>query len=82
MYKLKSLINDSCNMEINYTFDTLAEVKNTLETIKHSVESLLGPKEYTIVQLTQNVTVYTLNLGDDNRVYTFYLIYEEDKIDA
>lgn len=77
MYHVRCLPNDACNLDLNVPCSTKSEALDYLNLAKKSIETILGPKDFVITKLAENVTVYTLNIGD-GRAYVYYLIYEEE----
>jgi len=77
MYHVRCLPNDACNLDLNVPCSTKEEALNYLQLAKKSIETILGPKDFVITKLSENVTVYTLNLKEGT-VYIYYLIYEEE----
>ena len=75
MYKVVSIINNACNLELNHKYRTKKEALDCLEGLRVGASVLLGERQYDVKKLTKDVYVYTLNL-DEHRVYTFYLIKE------
>ena len=95
MYKVKSIVNNACNLEVDKKFKTKTEAEDYLDSLRISfqlatnkmkdVQDPEHPVEiqtefyYIITKLTKNVSVYTLNIGKGHIVYTFYLIQVADK---
>ena len=77
MYRVRCLPNDACNLDLNVPCSTKSEALYYLDSAKKSIDTLLGPKDFVITKLSENVTVYTLNIGE-GRAYVYYLIYEEE----
>ena len=79
MYRLRSIVNDACNMEFNDTFDSRKEIEGTLKAMLISIKIITGlDRDVISTSLTDDVTVHTINVGD-GRVYTLYEIKEDGK---
>lgn len=79
MYRLRSIINDACNLELNGTYESRKEIEETLRGMLLGLKIVTGSdKNVVSTHLTDNVTVHTINVGD-GRVYTLYEIKEDGK---
>lgn len=90
MYRVKSIVNNACNLDVDKKFKTKVDAEDYLDSLRISFQLATNKMRdsqdpehpvdiqtdfyYLITKLTKNVSVYTLNIGTGHIVYTFYLI--------
>ena len=84
MFELRTIVNDVCNISFSGMYATKCEAIDTLNSFKSTFQIVDGREyEYIVESLTDDVTVYTLNINrpvtGEIAVYTFYLIDRTEK---